>query len=120
MNLHVRSSSRDLSAGQILRQCKYGIPVNTCVEAAIKAHGIAFDYYLSNRGDPDALYRTMQTLRAVVLARIPGITDCRRQIDYLTKLPSEAWALWPAGDPNKARDTTLSAIARSVIWKMET
>jgi hypothetical protein len=118
MNFHVRPS-RDLSAGQILRQCKYGIPVNAGVDVAIKAHGIALDHYLSNRDDPDALYRTMHTLRAVVLARMPGITDCRRQIDYLTELPREAWALWPAGDPDKARETTLSAITRSVIWMME-
>lgn len=118
MNFHVRSS-RDFSAGQILRQCKYGIPVNTRIDVAIMAHGIALDHYLSNRDDPDALYRTMHTLRAVILARMPDVADCRWQIDYLTALPREAWALWPAGDPEKARETTLSAITRSVIWRIE-
>ena len=118
MNFHVRSS-RDLSAGQILRKCKYGIPVNTRVDVAIKAHGVALDHYMSNLDDPDALSRTMHTLRVVVLARMPSLTDCRRQLDYLTALPRDAWARWPVGDPDKAREATLSAITRSVICMME-
>ncbi|MGB3271825.1 MAG: hypothetical protein WBA66_02855 [Xanthobacteraceae bacterium] len=84
-------TSREIGVDAILNDCMAGtIPVNTDVEVAIEAHQVAIERWRKNRDDSDQSLAWL-TLRAITLASTPTMESVRRQIDYLTALPMDAW-----------------------------
>lgn len=84
----------------ILHACKVYVPVNASIEAAIEAHQSAMGGDLAT-----------PALQAVLLARISTREEGQRQFDYLNGLPGDSW-----GEFRGERDTTLAAVARSIMW----
>jgi hypothetical protein len=120
--MQARIDPLDLSPADILARCKNLVPVNTIVEKAIAAHRIAFEHY--SKKDPgaadwqEAHTLAMYTLRAVILARTPEVSDCRQQVDYLSALPEMAWEPWMQQTSREIREETLAGIARSIMWRL--
>ena len=103
----------ELDAGDILSACHVYVPVNARVDQAIEAHRIA---YAAAQSDPSAQQLAMFTLRSVILARTPDVSDLRAQLDYLTALPETAWPANAGWSAQGCREETLAAIARSLNW----
>jgi hypothetical protein len=86
MSQHKIMETTDLDAANILAACLTHVPVNARIDQAIAAHRIAFE---ASESDPGARQLAEYSLRAIVLARTPELTDYRTQLDYLTVLPEE-------------------------------
>lgn len=99
--------NRDLNADEVLYRCKFGVPPNVAVPVAVEAHCMA-----TLAGDRQVM---AYTLRAVIFARTPDLSDLQSQIDYLAGLPREAWDVLDSGDDT--RGLTLDAIRRQIAWR---
>ena len=105
----------ELDSAGILAACRSFVPVSTRVPAAIAAHRIAFCHY-STAGTEEARTLAMYTLRAVIVARTPKVSDSQEQLDYLTGLPEMAWDCHAEYTLQEVREATLDAIRRSIAW----
>lgn len=98
-------------ASNILRMCRGGcIPANVDLGAAIAAHRTAFR---QANDSPDETDRQLAAyvLRAVIFASTKTREQRQQQIDYLTKLPMEAWEGMVNCGPAEAREHTLAMCA---------
>lgn len=113
------ASNREMDVCAILKVCMTGaIPVNTSVEAAIEAHQAAIEQYRKSRDESDMLLAGL-ALRAISFAATPTTESVRRQIDYLTALPMDAWECAChrlKRDPADYREAVLAVTARSLTW----
>jgi len=100
--------SDDMTAAEILAMCRFAIPVNTDIDQAIEAHTTALTM--------DDRKLQQFTLRAVVLATLPSSNEARRQIDYLTALPLEAWNPWAGVSRESIREDTLRGLSRNITF----
>ena len=108
----------DLTAADIADQCQRWVPVNTLISEAIKAHRLLFR--VGKLSEAEARTASF-ALRAVALARMPDVKDCRQMLDYLTGLPIEAWEVETIQGytAEQWRQDTLRMIARCLTWMME-
>ncbi len=95
----------------ILRMCRAGcVPANVDLGAAIAAHRTAFR---QANDSPDETDRQLAAyvLRAVIFASTKTREQRQQQIDYLTKLPIEAWSRMASMEPEAVREEVLAMCA---------
>lgn len=108
----------ELDSAGILAACRKMVPANTLVTAAIAAHKIALNHFRTC-GTDEARTLAMYTLRSIILARTPTVSDCQQQLEYLGSLPEIAWDARAGYTPEKIREMVLADISRGIAWMQE-
>ena len=114
----MNGETTDLDCAAILVACINCVPVNTRLDQAIAAHRLAFKAFERDGDNPHARQLAFSALRSVILARMPGLADYRKQLDYLTSLPATAWPETADHSSRECREETLAGTRRSIGWAM--
>ncbi|MDA9396398.1 hypothetical protein WN73_38465 [Bradyrhizobium sp. CCBAU 45394] len=98
------------SIPDLLKACAAFVPVNLPLDVAIELHRTATKTTeRSSNGEGGAVARF--ALQAVLFAATPTAGDIRRQLDYASALPIEAWE-WPGKGADSTREQWLRGMSR--------